>query len=660
MTIKVEGKGNISAEIIADSINYMGDRITTYRLHYHRFIHSEFMTHRMFCLDGGSKLEFELPSDGRIYKMTIRDFVHKWYNGSSEHRTSRKIKWDLSKIDPDKEYKAKEISECLGMKTPSNIRNACRNGELKSLNGDNKTNNEDFIILGYDFIQWEKNRGKRKFSLRNKLMNMKIRQLDEKTGKIVTCKVKDCCFSGEKEVFKISTENYSVAGSKDHRILTVDGWKRIEDLVVGKDHIIVKKFGVVENDRVDQLRYNKINGRWKQTFLRDIRDKKVNDQNYMCYDCGTDLLKVPFDLHHVIPVYKDISKAFDYNNIVALCVHCHQNRHKTQDWQKGSYLYGTPELLLDKKSIGMKETFDLEMDSEYENFIADGIVVHNSKNASSSRAIPVKSMLEYIEKNPAIPIHWGKNQSGMQAESENDAKVKVGSNYVENVEAWHLAKNSAIKYAKMFADAGYHKQIVNRLTEPFQFMNVICTATDFDNFFYLRDHNDAQPEIQQLARCMKETLDGCMKEAREASTPEELRFGEWHTPFVDRDRVSGKLIYLVDGVEVDVEDAIKISASCSAQVSYRKSDTSIEKALNIYDRLVGMEPKHSSPFEHVATPFSENEYLIRKKAYNLLKKEGNIPDNQNQAMYCGNFKGWTQYRKLLPGENYIENKNYKY
>lgn len=290
----------------------------------------------------------------------------------------------------------------------------------------------------------------------------------------------------------------------------------------------------------------------------------------------------------------------------------------------------------------------------YHRYIHSEFMTHRmfSKNASSSRAIPVKSMLEYIDNNPATPIHWGKNKPGMQADEEQQIPIIMNiigeeTHEVPPKQAWNFAKGCAIEYAEKFNNGGYHKQIVNRLTEPFQFMNVICTGTDFENFFYLRYHEDAQPEIKELAKCMKE--------AKEKSEPEVLHYGEWHTPFVShvRDK-TGRLIYLDSDkkIEIDVETAIKISASCCAQVSYRKNDTSIEKAIAIYDRLVGMSPKHSSPFEHVATPFSEDEYVVRKTAYRVLKN-ADIPDNMNQCLYCGNFKGWTQYRKTLQGENYI-------
>ena len=281
----------------------------------------------------------------------------------------------------------------------------------------------------------------------------------------------------------------------------------------------------------------------------------------------------------------------------------------------------------------------------YHRYILAELNTHRmfSRNSSSSRAIPVK---------PATPIHFGKNQAGMQADGENNELVNTGSMYfdqngtpqyysVEREEAWLEAMHSATEFQQAFNEAGYHKQIVNRLSETFQFMNTIVTATDYDNFFFLRCHPDAQPEIQELAHCMYN--------ARENSEPELLHEGEYHTPYVAHRRTEKfDLVYVSGDVAIPPKDALKISVSCCAQVSYRKNDTSLSKALSIYDRLVGMKPLHASPFEHIATPFSEFEYMIRNNAVHDANCHGiSIPE----VMYSGNFKGWTQYRKTLAGEN---------
>ena len=533
-------------------------------LNYPRFIHSEFLTHRMFCLDGDSLLEFDLPKGQgeykRVFTMTLREFAYKWFNGDSKGR-----------------------------------------------------------------------------SLRHRLSNMRIRQLNESTQKIETCTVRDCFISGEKEVFEITAGGMKVAGSKDHRILTVDGWKRIEDLEIDKDFIITRAFGKLDEDLVDPIRLKKFGDTWKSTWLNQIRQEKLEEQNFSCFDCGTELLIAPHDLHHVVPVYEEESKAFDINNIVALCKDCHKERHRIQGWQGNTYLYGKPEKLVSIKSLGVKMTYDLEMDSEYENFVANGIIVHNSRNAASSRAIPIEKMLKQVQENPAMPIHWGKNQSGMQASEECNNLVGMDWDYYNDCDvkgsreaAWIEASNNARNKALAFSFSGYHKQIVNRLLEPFQWMKVIVTATEWDNFFKLRLHPDAQPEIAQLALHMKEAM--------EASSPVTLLLGQWHLPYIQ----------VEDCTKTTTDNFVKLSVARCARVSYLNHDNSypdIKKDIALYDRL--LEAGHMSPFEHVATPMRVLDCTESDYFWNW--EHGVTHCDIDSNLWSGNFRGWIMHRALIDG-----------
>lgn len=284
-------------------------------------------------------------------------------------------------------------------------------------------------------------------------------------------------------------------------------------------------------------------------------------------------------------------------------------------------------------------TFELE----YPRFIHAELMTHRqfSRNSASSRAIPIDKMIELVQTNAASPIHWGLNQSGMQARKEHhDPHICE--------KAWYEAMYSAIHHAKQLQALGLHKQIVNRVLEPFQMMKVLVTATSFDNFFNLRCHKDAQPEIKHLA--------DLMYEAMQNSVPEVLHAGEWHTPYVYHERNdNGVLEYFVyttdtSGTETDgyqykqylsEDEAIKISCSCAAQVSYRKNDTSIEKAISIYDKLVNSDPVHASAFEHCATPIdNKNPNLDGVTAFVI---------NSPMTALSGNFTSWVQYRQLIKG-----------
>lgn len=268
----------------------------------------------------------------------------------------------------------------------------------------------------------------------------------------------------------------------------------------------------------------------------------------------------------------------------------------------------------------------------YPRFVHGELMTHRvfSRNAASSRAIPIDKVIELVETTPAMPVHWGANQAGMQAKAE-----------VSDIERakrlWLASRDSAVKYAHALKATGLHKQIVNRILEPYQLMKTIVTATDFNNWFWLRDHEDAQPEIAELA--------AVMAVAYEASSPEYLMIGQWHVPYVKTyyDSRTCQLHYLDEHDKyITMEEARMISASCCAQVSYRKNDGSLEKASMVFDRLINSVPVHASPVEHIATP------IFPEDIPTYLNIKGITHVDTKGVPYSGNLRGWIQFRQLIP------------
>lgn len=277
-------------------------------------------------------------------------------------------------------------------------------------------------------------------------------------------------------------------------------------------------------------------------------------------------------------------------------------------------------------------TFELE----YQRFIHAEFLTHRlfSRNAASSRAIPVKTIIDQVRNNPAMPIHWGVNQSGMQAKGVLSDALTGPAKYL-----WKKAAHFAANIAEALTKVGLHKQATNRILEPFQTMKTVMTATCMDNFFWLRNHEDAQPEIRELARLMWEAL--------QESTPARLESGDWHTPYYGDgywrlfEHRENKTNADVDGVTL--QEALAISSSCCAQVSYRKLDDTLEKAQMVYKRLVESEPVHASPFEHQATPMDSPKFtdaVYWQSGITHLDRTGNF--------WSGNFISWIQHRQLIP------------
>lgn len=247
-----------------------------------------------------------------------------------------------------------------------------------------------------------------------------------------------------------------------------------------------------------------------------------------------------------------------------------------------------------------------------------------SRNARSSRAVPVKTIIQEVMDDPFIPLHWGKNQKGMQASEETNEPVLIWydhDGYVPytNEEAWLFARDKAVACAKRFNEAGYHKQIVNRLLEPFAHIDVLVTSTSWANFFALRDHEAAEPHIAILAREVKAAM--------ESAPLQQLATSQWHLPYVTSQEY-------YDGVGV----AVKLSVARCARISYKPfdGDGSVEKELQRYQDLVGAKPLHASPAEHQARP----DYLM----------EPDDPNSWAEPSLHGNLRGWCQFRKMLPGE----------
>ena len=248
----------------------------------------------------------------------------------------------------------------------------------------------------------------------------------------------------------------------------------------------------------------------------------------------------------------------------------------------------------------------------YPKFIHGELMTHRvfSRNASSSRAIPVKRMLEDVRNDTAKPIHWGKNQTGMQANQEHNALIRLEEFEYTPEEAWNIARDRAMEVSKAFTTAGYHKQLVNRICEPFTNINTLVTATDWMNWFILRNHKDAQPEIEELAIQMKVAFKN--------SVPKALNYGEWHLPYITDEEMGD-----------DIEKLKKVSAARSARVSYLTHDgkvSSWDEDITLFERLAVAEPFHASPTEHQAEAMEDKRYYKNLRGWQQFRAELEVVD----------------------------------
>lgn len=226
------------------------------------------------------------------------------------------------------------------------------------------------------------------------------------------------------------------------------------------------------------------------------------------------------------------------------------------------------------------------MSLTYPRFIHSEFMTHRlfSRNAASSRAIPIAKTIKQVASDPVIPRHWGKAQKGMQASEE------VALPAEQLVALWLQARDDALKAAEALANCELHKQIVNRILEPWTWITVIASATNWANFFKLRCHPAAEPHMQILAN---KTYD-----AYSASTPVAVDLGQWHLPLFgfEGDDVFARQ----DGDRLAINNPVKLSVARCARVSYltHEGRRDVEADLRLYEDLKSN--GHWSPFEHAA------------------------------------------------------------
>jgi hypothetical protein len=195
-----------------------------------------------------------------------------------------------------------------------------------------------------------------------------------------------------------------------------------------------------------------------------------------------------------------------------------------------------------------------------------------------------------------------------------------------SVKMWLLARWPAVLFAWLLYHLKLHKQIVNRIIEPWSHITVIATTghSGLMNFFALRAHPDAQPEFQVLAYAM---LEAYLHASSESIAP-----GEWYIPMWNH--TDDQSIVAGDWAALNNAHEFKVRVACGriARVSYLTHDgrSSKEEDAGLANRLLSSRPIHASPFESVAKAALPDE---------VGKLNGNLPPQ------------WVQYRKTLPHES---------
>lgn len=261
------------------------------------------------------------------------------------------------------------------------------------------------------------------------------------------------------------------------------------------------------------------------------------------------------------------------------------------------------------------DTDIITLELVYPRFIHSELMTHRvfSRNAASSRAIPTLKQLEDVREAPAMPERFGANQRGMQDDGrDHNAPVELldrqGNVFPCSPErAWHEAAIAASEYAQGFHAAGYHKQVANRLIEPFVWMKTLVTSTEWANFFELRAHEAADPTFQVLAKLMASAI-----------ADSEPGYATHHIPYISDEEI--------EEFGQEPELLMMASANRCKRVSYNTFDgkrLSIEAEAAECREMIDASPRHASPLEHPAVVLPRDD------------------------LFSGNFRGWWQFRQIV-------------
>lgn len=301
-------------------------------------------------------------------------------------------------------------------------------------------------------------------------------------------------------------------------------------------------------------------------------------------------------------------------------------------------------------SVKKIATFELV----YPRFIHAELMTHRvfSRNAASSRAIPTSKLLEMVKNEPIIPEKVGYNKPGMQAQ-----EYLEGKQYEEFREIWKTIAKDVVKGLEELQKLNIHKQTINRALEPWLPIKTLVTSTEWQNFFYLRDSEYAQPEIAQLAKEMKEIYyNSGFKELN--GDFNYLDINSWHIPYIEESDVEFANEFISHTDKPKLFILLMLSAARCARVSYaiggiskKTKEQEYEKALELFKN------KHLSVFEHQAHKHSVElivkSLLDKEKINSLIKYARHLdtPESQCESWFdVRNLRGYRSFRVLVERE----------
>jgi thymidylate synthase (FAD) len=484
------------------------------------------------CLAGDSYVTF-INSSGGLRKIMIKDLYEKWNNGRSHQLTEKDKLYQQSRIkkmklrilnEDTQEFEIGNIKDVIYSGKKEIYKITCQNGNSIKCSKDHRIyTKEGWKSIGdslstKDFIGLNglKYAGTGGYQVYEDLKSKRELGLSvEQMAKVYNCsyhtirkwlKIHDLKFSKDETFFKSGSIPWN-KNKKGYRLnYTEKGYLKKIEIAHNQPKGSLSPLwrGGITNER------GKI-GQWTRSVAKAIHTK----YNFTCQECGKG---GKLHCHHIVPVTTDISKAYDINNLISVCEFCHQNIHKSslnevvfaekvtgknfmpmiKDFgkniknRKGNKLKVHFSKITSIEKIGVEDTYDIEVDNKYHNFVANGVVVHNSANSLSGRYVDFSDSYTTIKE-------WRKQSKDSKQGSDGAVENQLTCKNIEQ-EVIETCKEAY----SMLLMLGVSKEQARTILPLSLNTTFIWTGSllAFIHLFNLRIKPDAQKETMELAQEM--------------------------------------------------------------------------------------------------------------------------------------------------------------
>ena len=644
---------NISAKVIADSIAKNGKRITTFELEYNRFIHSEMMTHGALVKNSSSSRA--IPISKMIEQIKLNPSTPIYW-GKTQSGMQAKEELTYSELKRVKELWEVAKDNAITRATQMSL-NECHKQIANRIT-------EPFqmikvVCTATDF---------------DNFFNLRIHCLSDDTEILTTqgWKLIGDVREGEK-VYSLNMVNGTLEQSKvantvskksEGTAISMRG-QSVDLLMSLKHNVVHVEDGVLKKSLAEDLVGKRI------TVPKSVKTQQVFDETGYDYSEGfiTGFALGNGSIYHkkqsgnrgltVCKGGKKSEVALDKFKSACAVVYPNNKIHTYQRTSTileldGKNVYEHFEKLLSDSSIHKKLPSNLfEQSLDFLKGVFDGLLYSDGNILNRSGGLKFYTSSKHLADGfQELCLILG--YSATVSESNRIGQTSEG---VDSLGKPYKITTKNVSYT-CNVNLNRNEPTLKQPLEEVQYNGMFkCVTLDTNGTIYVRRNGkavwtgncDAQPEILMLAYLMYKAM--------QQSTPMLLNQGEWHLPYVERERNNGVLEYFIYEENeigyfgkkyIPLEQAVKISSSCTAQTSYRKNDTSVEKADKIHDMLIKADVLHASPFAHLATPIvSNNAYT--NIPYLVYTWQDGITHVMKNGMLCsGNLQGWIQYRQLIP------------